>query len=286
MQVKQIRRTQNGPFKAAIDVDCRIEQSDFTLTYELRAGDPTLYVSVAGTWFERGTPDRGLPVLRFSLPLAAETLTSRYEIPFGSIERSFPNGEEVPALRWAQVSGNFGGTPAGCLLLNDSKHGHSLQGNRLNLTLIRSSIDPDPLPDIGRHEIRLGIRPFVDMPVAEAVQAGRCFNHELRVVSTDAHAGDLPDRSRFVALEPTNVVLTGLKRSEDGEALLIRVCEVAGCDTDAEIVIDGALGTVRKAALVDLLETPTDGEAVVQGGTRVAFRIGARSIATVRVSLD
>ena len=65
-----IRRSWSGPHKAGLEVDLAIHESTVTLTYELRAGDPKLYVHFKGVWFQRGTPQTGVPVLRFAWPLA------------------------------------------------------------------------------------------------------------------------------------------------------------------------------------------------------------------------
>ena len=77
--------------------------------------------------------------------------------------------------------------------MNDCKHGHAFADGTLSVTLIRSSFEPDPLPEIGKHEVQLGLLPFAGrMSVREAVAAARRFDHAVRVVSTDAHPGNLP----------------------------------------------------------------------------------------------
>ena len=55
-QLLSLRRKLDGPHKASIEVDLRVRESTFTLTYELRAGDPKVHLHLAGTWFQRGTP--------------------------------------------------------------------------------------------------------------------------------------------------------------------------------------------------------------------------------------
>jgi alpha-mannosidase len=187
--VTAIRRRLTGPHRASIEVALRIHESTFTLTYELRAGDPKLYLHLTGVWFQRGTPETGVPTLRLAVPLALTDARGRYEIPFGAIDRTLNQGEEVPALQWAQVAGREGG----CLLLNDCKHGHSLTGSTLRLNLIRASYDPDILPEIGAHEVHLALQPLAGaLPVAEAMHLGQEFNHPLRVIGTDAHPGTWP----------------------------------------------------------------------------------------------
>ncbi len=287
-RVVDLRRTLDGPYRAALKLELRIHDSELTLTYELRAGDPKLYLHLTGTWFERGTPDTGVPTLGLVLPLALKGARARYEIPFGAIDRDLNEGQEVPALQWAQVTGEAGGKRAGCLLLNDCKHGHSLDGSVLRLALIRSSYNPDPLPEIGTHEIHLALLPFAgEISVAEATRHGRDFNHALRVVGTDVHQGDLPPRAQFLSVEPENVIVSALKKAEDGEALVVRVYETAGRETTAVIKLNtDLLGEATDAEEVDLMERPvTDPTARAQGGT-VSVRVPPRGIASVRWKLS
>jgi alpha-mannosidase len=287
-EVLGLYRRLRGPHKASIDVALRVHESEFTLTYELRAGDPRLYLHLTGTWFQRGTPQTGIPSLRLALPFNLADACATYEIPFGAIGRQTENGEEVPALRWASVTGAADGQPAGCLLLNDSKHGHSLLGNTLRLTLIRSSYDPDPLPEIGRHEVHLALLPFAgEMPVAAAIRQGIAFEHSLRVVGTDIHAGPLPETAELVSGTPATVILSTLKKAETDEALLLRFFDPTGRATTARATLNAAvLGKVRDAVEVDLLERPVPRSSAKVKGNTVSVSLPSRGIATVQVRLQ
>ncbi len=286
-EVTGIRHTASGPCKAAIDVTLRVGQSDVMLTYELRADDPRLHLRVQATWLERGTPAIGVPTLRLSLPLALERARARYEIPFGSIERDWPAGAEAPALNWTQVTGTAGGKPAACLLLNDCKHGYSLDGNTLRLTLIRSSYDPDPLPEIRQHDMRLALLAAApDIAVADAIAHGAAFNHPLRTVSTNLHAGPLPPQGQFVAIEPGTVVLSAVKKAEDDDALILRLLGTAATETATKIALGDALGRPTAAHVVDLLERPLAGGRAALAGQTITLAVPGRGIASVKVSLQ
>jgi alpha-mannosidase len=284
-EVVEIKHGARGPHVVCLDVVMRIHESDFTLTYELRANDPRVYLTLKGVWFQRGTPQTGVPSLALALPFSLCNAKGRYEIPFGAIDRTLNDGEEVPALQWAQVSGTHDGRPAGCLLLNDSKHGYSLDGNTMRLTLIRGSFDPDILPEIGEHEVHLALQPFSgEMPIADATRSARELNQAIRVVNTDVHAGALPAQAQFVTIAPDNLILSGLKQAEDGEGLIIRLYETAGRQTTAEIAFNrDALGSILVAREVDLLERSlTPGSAATQGNT-VTVTVPPLGIASVRV---
>ena len=286
-EVLSIKRTVSGPFKAAIAVTLRVHDSNVTLTYELAAGDPQLHLRVDAEWFERGTPQTGVPVLRLAFPLALTKAQGRYEIPFGAISRDLNAGQEVPALQWAQVMGLArGGAAAGCLLVNDSKYGYALDGSTLRMTLIRSSYDPDNLPEVRSHEIHAGLRPLAgDLPVAEAIRLGRNFNHALRVVGTDVHAGPRPAAAAFIRTTPETVILSSVKKAEGEDALVLTFFDPTGDAATVEARFDEALlGRPVAATEVDLMERPLPGSTAAVNGAAVTAQLPGRGIVSVKVA--
>ena len=283
--VTAIRRGLAGPFKATLEVDLRIHESNLTLTYELRAGDTKLHLRVKGVWFQRGTRETGVPSLRLAFPLALTGARGRYEIPFGAIDRPNSRGDEVPALQWAQVTGRCGGETAGCLLLNDGKHGHSLDGSTLRLTLIRSSYEPGILPEIGQHDLRVALQPLTgDLPVADAIQAGQEFNHAIRMIGTDVHDGRLQATAQFVNVAPASVSLSGIKKAEDGDAVIVRLFNPGAKQVAARITLNEKLfGKISAAQETDLMEQPLRPSAAKIARNTVSVTLPPRGIATVRI---
>ena len=278
-----------GPYVATMVAKLKIHDSAITLTYMLRAGQPWLEISVQVRWLERGGHEVGTPSLKMRFPLALAGAKGRYETPFGSIERDLNEGQEVPALRWADVTGKAAGRQgvAGCALLNDSKYGHALAGSTLTLTLLRSSYDPDPLPEIGDHTIRMAVAPHGKaLEVGDLVRMGAAFNHSLIAVPTDVHKGRLPAAAAAVADElAPNVILSSLKKAEDDESLIFHLFETAGKKTVAKVALGAAiLGTATEAVEVDLLERPVaDSSArLIKNGFSVT--VPAHGIAAVKVS--
>jgi alpha-mannosidase len=283
--VVRISRGHGGPYKVSLKIELKILESQFVLTYELRDGDPTVYLHLEGTWFQRGGQDAGTPVLRLAVPCTLENPVPLYEIPFGAIARDMGHGEEVPALRWAAIGGAIGGNPRGLLLLNDCKHGHAFVGDTLYLTLIRASFAPDPLPEIGRHEVHLGLRPLGAQPeVAAATRRARELEHPIRVVSTDAHEGDLPGCKSLLHWTSERSVLCAIKKAEDGEGLIIRAYNPSDREDEVRIALDAeGAGTIVSAVEVDLLERNVpDGRIKIEAGKAFAT-IAPRGIWSVRL---
>jgi alpha-mannosidase len=153
------------------------------------------------------------------------------------------------------------------------------------VTLIRSSFEPDPLPEIGKHEVQLGLLPFAGrMSVREAVAAARRFDHAVRVVSTDAHPGNLPPAGRFASCTAKAVVLAGIKKAEDSDALVLRLYNTGAKAEEAGLRFDAALvGTVTEAVEVDLMERPLAGSAVAVAAGRMTVKVPGKGIASVLV---
>jgi alpha-mannosidase len=278
---------------ATITASTQVAGSQVRITYTLQAGQPWLQIDIWTRWVEVGNPGVGIPKLAMRLPLALTGAKATYEIPFGSIQRDECSGQEVPGLRWADVNGRLAGAAgraapkAGCALLNDCKYGHSLNGSTLRLTLIRSSYDPDPMPEVGDHNIRLALVPHgKPLATAELTRLAAALNEPLQVINTDVHEGPLPAVAAIAGAAPANVILSSIKRAEDDECLIVRLYETAGKDTQAKVRLDPQLlGQVARAQEVDFLERPTPESSAKAAKDGFAVRLPAHGIASVKVTL-
>lgn len=289
LEVHSFKPKMNGPHAASFEAGFKLNDSTISVEYILKAGQPQLEIAIKTNWLERGGPDIGTPTLRMQFPLALTDARGRYEIPFGSIERDLNAGQEVPALRWADITGKLSGSnaTAGCALLNDCKYGYSLDGSTLRVTLIRSSYDPDPLPEMGEHEMRLALVPHgKKLRTDELIRLGSGFNLPLLTISTDIHRGDLPAISGdVVTSKPPNVLVTAIKKAEDEDAVIVRLLETAGKDTTVNIMLDARfMGKVAETVEVDLIERPIAESTAraVNGG--ISVKVPAAGIASVKVT--
>ncbi len=274
----------NGPQQCAVRVQHKLNDSTFSLTIALSAGQPRLDFTLDVHWLERGTPEKGVPSLKVAFPLAVTAGVARYEIPNGNVVRSVkkaevlthttrysncytetregidPNPAEVPALQWADLSGLLadGKTPAGASLLNTSRYGHSIIENTMRLTLLRSSYEPDLLPEFGQQTIRFALRPHVgSWSVFEAARAGHDFNTPLSTVAVPVRTGQLPSAARTLEILTPNIMLSGLKKAEDSDALIVRLYEMEGRATTARLWFDPALlPSGAQAQVTDIMERP------------------------------
>jgi len=238
-----LKKVHDGPYVRAFRWTRAVGQSKLELDVTVRQGVPRVEFRLRVDWREIGSREGGTPHLKVRFPLAVRDPGARYEIPFGSIRRDLFDGQEVPALRWADLSEEGG---CGVTLANSSKYGFSVERNSLNMTLLRASIDPDPLPDLGEHVIEYALLPHGDgWTVGDCMRAGEEMNVPLVAMSCGFHGGDLPSAMSFASLKDGNVRLAALKESQDGGAIVVRLVEVGGAMTEARLTLAPRAGASR-----------------------------------------
>jgi len=254
---------------------------DSTISVEigLNAGSRMVDFTLNTRWVERGTPETGVPMLRAAFPVNVTNGTATFEIPFGSQTR--PQSEqEVPALKWADVSdANYGVT-----LVNNYKYGHSCNDGVLRLTLVRSSYEPDPLPEVADHEIKFAVIPHKGAcDVVAATRAGEEFNSPLAVASAPVQSGELPAEMSFVEVLTPNVFVSTVKKAEGSDAVVIRMFEAEGKKTTAKIKLAGIVKPGAKAVETDVLERPLAKNGAKLESETLTVPIPAFGIATVKI---
>ena len=286
-EATKVEMIQNGPNVGMIRVHHKLNDSHFVMDISLKAGLPRVDFSLNITWVERGTHEVGVPMLKAVFPVAVKSDKARFDIPCGSIERP-TNGDEVPALKWVDLTGERtdGKSVAGVTLLNESKYGHNVTESEIKLTLLRSSYDPDPFPEIGQHEIKFSLVPHgADWKPSDSARAGYEFNHSIEVVATDVHKGELPKEMAFISVEPKNAMLLGIKKAEDTDEIVIRLYETDGKDTEAVVTLDPSLIKPNMVAMqTDLLERPIQNNTARLEKNVLKVKIPAFSLVTVKIS--
>lgn len=251
-------------------------KSRFTQDIILYPGVPRIDFKMTADWEETGSGSSGGTMLKVAFPVDIADGKATYEIPFGSIERP-AGGHEYPGQKWIDLSGK----DYGVSLLNDCKYGHDVNGNVMRLTLFRSPDDPDPKSDVGRHEITYALYPHSgDWRQADTVRRGYELNNPLIPVLATDHAGKLPKEHSFLSVEPSNVIVTALKKAESGEGLILRFYECEGAPGEATIRFGAKAGSVRET---DLMERPIGYRKAVTGG-KVRIPFGKWEIKTYYIS--
>jgi alpha-mannosidase len=226
-------------------------------------------------------------LLKAAFPLAIHSDHATYEIPYGAIERpttrnnSFEKARfEVPALRWADL----GDGTHGFSLINNSKYGYDCEGNVLRLSLLRSPTWPDPDADRGPQHFEYALYPHAGRwQDADTVKIGYEFNNRLVAEQVAPHGGPLPPEKSFASVDAPNVILSAMKASEDGKALIVRLYEDAGKATHAVVKLPVASGTANEANLMEVADTPAKPLSLENGA--VALDFAPWEIKTLRIEV-
>jgi alpha-mannosidase len=273
-----VQLIEQGPLRATIRVTRTWQKSKFVQDITFYAGLDRVDVVNDFDWHETHI------LLKAAFPVAASSDHATFEIPYGSIERPTTRNNsweaakfEVPALRWADL----GDVNHGFSLINESKYGYDAKGNVLRISLLRSPTWPDPDADHGHNHFSYALFPHAgSWKDALTVRHGYDFNYKLRAMQVAAHDGKWPSRQSLVTIKPENVVLTALKKSEDGDALLLRFYEWAGKSVDVQINLPAG---ATAATVTNLMEQPEGSPLSIAKGGHLTVPIHPYEIQSVRV---
>jgi len=220
---ERIELLESGPACGRIRVTRRYRASAIVQTLVLYANSRRLDIETEIDWRDRRV------LLRALTPAAVRAMTATYECAFGVVKRpTHANTSwdmamfEAAAHRFVDLS-----EPGfGLAMLNDGKYGHSVRGNVLGLSLLRSPVYPDPLADEGRHRFTYALMPHAgDWHEGGVREEAEDLNQPLLAMpGSDVAVGSVAP----LAISGIDVALSALKLAEDGEGLILRVYEPAG----------------------------------------------------------
>lgn len=283
----------NGP-RAVLVQTYHYGHSVLVQEISLTAGSRRLEFDNKLTWREKAS------MLRTSFPIAVHAEDASYEIQFGHIHRPTHRNttwdlakDEVAAHKWADLSQH----DYGVALLNDSKYGHKIKDNVIDLDLLRSAPYPGPrlvedkdvpagephtgYTDQSDHVFRYAIYPHSGDAVSGGVpQSGYEFNLPLRLAAVQTGSGQKPVSDSFLALNVPNVILEAVKKAEDSDDLIVRLYESG--HSSANTVIHFGF-PVKKAEETNLIEESLN-ELPLENN-EIALQFRPFEIKTIKVTL-
>lgn len=134
--------------------------------------------------------------------------------------------------KWCDISETGGGIA----IVNDGKYGAGFDKNNISLSLLRATIRPDVISDMGRHNFCYMIVPHSGDAVSAKINK-LAFQYNVPLVKADV-------KWAFPTFEP--LYLQAAKKSENGDLTVIRLSEQ-----------DGARGRIqldRKVKILNMLE--------------------------------
>jgi alpha-mannosidase len=156
-----------------------------------------------------------------------------------------------PMQKWL----DFAGDKRGLAFLNDGKYGYDASLNQVRISLMRAPTHRDgKLVGLGPFSFSYAVMPHRgDWKSAGLPQRGYEFNNDLVPVFADPHEG-LPLAGRsFCRIQDPRVLVTAVKRAEDGQGIVMRLHESQGTRAMTSLVM---MDKITSACECNLLEAP------------------------------
>ncbi|MDR1733658.1 MAG: hypothetical protein LBR73_02105 [Oscillospiraceae bacterium] len=237
MEVESVRITEDGSARAVAEVKHSYGKSWLLQRIILATGQKNLVSECKAIWQEPWT------MLKMNMPLRGENPTATYEIPGAFIKRPC-NGEEEPAMQWADLTVGPAGSRAGLSLMSDSKYSYACpateDGAMLGLTVIRNSVYADHCAkrpereydfcDEGLQRFTYAVYPHTgEAEESEVSRLAHSLNNAPFVVQESYHKGTLPKVNSYGSVDCDNILITAYKLAEDGSGdIILRLFETQG----------------------------------------------------------
>ncbi len=243
--LQSMRLVEKGPVKATMEVTSSYRSSRIIQRFSLYHSLPQIEVQVKVDWRESFT------MLKLRFPMNLEFRKAVSEIPYGHIDR-VSNGDEEPGQSWIDFSGQGKGIKQlyGLGLANDGKYSYDFDLDTMDLTVLRSPAyahhDPRVLDGSQHHDIiDHGLQEFSytllphrgNWQKSNLVQVAAQLNQSLKCIKETGHQGSLPPKGSFISIDTPNVVMTALKKAEQGGGVILRCHEIHGEETEATITL-------------------------------------------------
>jgi alpha-mannosidase len=183
-------------------------------------------------------------ILKLEIPTALSSPRVFSKVAGASLERQ-PNGEEEPYQDWVAVQGKAGAEDYTVGLINNQTYSYDCLQGLLRTILIRSAPfarhDPFQVPhndnnawqDQGRQERRFWlVRGRGAFTALELDRLAEEMQTPAEYVIDSAHEGTEPWERSFFRVSPGTVTATALKRTEQGDGIIVRLQEHAGRATE------------------------------------------------------
>ena len=306
--VASVKVIENGPVRACVETVMTWGKSRFIERAYLYRSYPRIDYDMEVHWLETGSDSTDSPMLRAIFPIALENTKFYSHVPFNVVERpvdgmlngkeapsylkhadaygvkaDIVTGQEVPAQKWVDVTDG----KVGIALLNKTKYGHSYANGSLRLTLMRSAGDPDIYPNLGKYNISYALYPHAGDWKNGIWAEGDEFNvpayaaEPPSLALVKAHA-TRPEEASFFSVDAPGVVLSGMKQSEDGKELIIRIAEVFGKETTVNLSTPAQISAARRLNLIELPLANVPQPTVK--GTSLQVKIRANEIVTLGIT--
>lgn len=252
----------------------KINDSIVKINISLASNNKNIVHEVNVEWRELGVYQAEVPRLSYQFNTSQIAREFKYDVAFGVTVRE-PSTLDAAGLSF--VAGKY--DSYNLFVTTDSKYGYNATEGSIDISLIRSSTDPDKFPEIGDHSFKFSIGPVDDYSNYNLIRNGRLFNHPLDTYMGKVQKGTKPLSETLLSIEG-NVVLSSIKKSEDNQYTIIRIYEVDGLIEEVELDFNQK---IKEAYTCDMLERNLT--SLDCSETKLKATIKPYSIMTLKVKL-
>ena len=280
MKVENLNETENvrvseykkGALRSYIKYGIEFKRSAVNVTVSLDAKSDTLTYDIVADWHEISKNNEPIPQLNFFFPVNYEVKGYNYDVAYGTIVRK-EMAHDVPGNSFIQMMNEDGKAVS---LITDNKYGFRGYKNSGAVSLIRSSRNPDPYPEYGIHNMKIGVAVTENSEIKEKATK---FCHPISFCAGKKHSGSLSLCGNLMKIDG-DVIVGAVKNAEDGEGIVIRLSEYNGNNATATLAFAKA---IKSASLVDNNEKTT-GKTCKVDGNKLTVDIAAYSTEAVLVT--
>ncbi len=237
---------EKGPVRTTLRVTTTYNDSVMIRDYSLMADDECLRVKTKIDFHEKHK------TLKLAFPMSDETVVSK--TAFGTIKKQGYTGEEP--------CGSFI-TSGKLAVANDSKYGYDTASGEMRMTVLRSAIYADHFGnrdefceymEQGIHEFSYSV--FAHKSNSRTEKNASELNFGVRYLWGTFHDGALPEKMCCFESDSDNLIVSAIKQRYDGDTAVIRVYEMDGEDTKANLKLFGK--EIKALATHNALKTYTE----------------------------
>ncbi len=251
-----------GPLCAAVEVTRLIGSSKLSQKIILRSGSRRIDFKTTIDWKESHK------LLKVNFPVTVHNEDALHDIQFGYVKRPTHATRPYDAGRFEVCNHKWTALveeSRSAAVLNDSKYGVNVEGNSINLTLLRAPLAPDMTADKGIQEFTYAFYcqkgSFTHSGIIQQA-------YELNVPVTTARGA--AETASLLSLDAGNVIVETVKPAEDGSGdLVIRLYESVHNATQCRL----SVGLPFKQAFeTNMLEGAAKEIKAQNGSLRLKFR--------------
>lgn len=222
-------------------------------------------------------------LLKTAFPFSLNTDFATYDIQYGNVRRATHRNTswddakfEVCMHKFMDISEHGYGVS----LINNCKYGCDTLGSEVRLTMLKSATYPDPTADKCLHEFSYSIYPHKgDFREAGTIRRAYEFNNPIKAsLVPEQKNGNLPERYSYVNIDGENAFIETVKKAEDGNGIIVRICEEFNERTERTLEFGF---DISSAYICDMLENEL--EELKIDGRKVTFKLKPFEIVTIKV---